>query len=90
MTDRQLAQLAAATLPEGTGVSVYHELLWDVVLRMGSDGTPEYIVTQLRRDEKPLRVYGPVQERSDAEGWAKLTATIFRAEKIQMPQWPWE
>lgn len=84
LTDRQLA----ATLPEGTGVSVAKFApYWDVVLR--SDG--QYIITDSSRPgKKPLKVHGPLRSRTDAIGWAKLTAELWRSIHIHHPEWPWE
>lgn len=84
MTDRALA----ATLPDGTGVSVLrYPPFWDVVVR--SDA--QYVVTDSSRPgEKPLQVYGPVRSRADAVGWARTTAELWRATHVMAPEWPWE
>lgn len=87
MTDRQLA----ATLPEGTGVSVAkYGSYWDVVLRV-KDGKTEYIVTDSSTGDgrKPVRVHGPVS-KEEAQTWAKTTAQLFYATHRQQPEWPWE
>lgn len=85
-SDRQLV----AELPAGTALSIYQELLWDVLMR-SRDGEIEYVVVELRPEpEKPVVVYGPVGSRNDALGWASLTAAVFRVEKMQTPSWPWE
>lgn len=85
-TDAQLV----ATLDDGVGLSIWNELLWDVIVRRGQDGKPEYLVTQVRPDDKPIVIYGPLRDRAEAIGWARLIAEIFRVEKLQAPQWPWE
>lgn len=77
LTDLQLAK----TCPPGVGVSVSrHGLYWDVVLRLGSHGKPEYIVTDGSvLDRKPQLVHGPVTSRSEATDWARQTALLFFA-----------
>jgi hypothetical protein len=84
MSDRQLA----ATLPDGTGVSIVrYQPYWDVVLR--SDG--QYIITDSSRPgQKPLKVHGPLRSRSDAVQWARETAELWRSLHIHQPEWPWE
>lgn len=83
MTDKQLA----ATLADGTGVSVAKFGYWDVVLR--SDG--QYIVTDdSRQGQKPLKVHGPVKTRQEAVDWARLTANLWTGIRVHTPSTPWE
>lgn len=88
MTDKQLV----ATLPDGTGLSLLHySPYWNVVMR-SVGGKIEYIVTDSSTgpDRKPVRVYGPVTNRKDAEAWAKSTASAWHMVAVQRPEWPWE
>jgi hypothetical protein len=87
LSDAQLV----ATLPEGVGVSVFRMFCWDVVRRRSSTRQrDEYIVTDSSGAGKPQRVFGPVDKRSEAEGWVRVSAEIYRMTKCQQPTWPWE
>jgi hypothetical protein len=64
--------------PPGRGLNIYEAMHWNVVARLkaGTTTVVEYIVVESRKDDKPLKVWGP-GKRDEAITWTQLTARMY-------------